>query len=485
MAADPDEIYRLLIDANPWWEDGKVPAKLSHEYHRRDYFVLKNELDSKPISAIAGPRQVGKTTLLYQLVEHLLASAVQPPLVLFVNFDLPGLTAAAKSPLNDCLNVYADRVLGRPWRKLGEKAYIFLDEITKVENWHRDLKGWFDLKYPTKFLISSSSQSELRSGAATSLTGRVSTHILLTWKFVDVLMYQTDDQSWNDTGLRLRESFASAVRRRDPRILMTKLREVEATATRGRASLRSTLDRYLLLDGFPELLELRDFHRAAGRLREYLDLTIANDLTRVYQIRAPRLFYDLLGLLARESGQLISYRNLGETLDVQERTIIDYLDHLESIFLVAQAQFFSESRAKRIRRQRKILVANPGIQNALLGRLDRRTLTDPALMGRLAEAVVHDHAKRLVYCLKPGPEPSAFYWRDGHNREVDVVISIDDSPIPIEVKYRTNPHRDLEGLNAFLEENPSAPFGLVVTRDLVELSGRKLFVPLSHFLLMV
>jgi uncharacterized protein len=306
MTTNPDEIYRLLIDANPWWEDGRVPPELSHRYHRRDYFVVKKEMSSKPISAVGGPRQVGKTTLLYQLIEDLLSSTIAAPQILFVNFDLPGLTAVAESPLNDCLNVYSERVFGKPWRKVANRTYIFLDEITNVKNWDRDLKGWFDLKYPAKFVISSSSLSELRSGAAASLTGRISSHLLLTWKFVDILVYQTEEPSWNDTGLRLRESFAASVYHGDPQILERRLREVEARATRGRVILRSTLDRYLLLDGFPELLDQKDDHRAAGRLREYLDLTIANDLSRVYQIRAPRLFYALLGILARESGQLIS-----------------------------------------------------------------------------------------------------------------------------------------------------------------------------------
>ena len=485
MSTDTDEVYRLLIDANPWWAEGKLPAELTHEYRRRDYYVLRGEIGSKPVSAIGGPRQVGKTTLLYQLVEHLLSSSVDPSHILFVNFDLPGLAAAADSPLNDCLNSYADRVLGHPWRKEKAKVYIFLDEITKVENWHRDLKGWFDLKLPIKFLISSSSLSELRSGAAASLTGRISTHLLMTWKFVDVLMYLAEEPAWNDTGLRLREAFSSAVHQGDPAVFERKLRDVEATTTRGRATLRSTLDRYLLTDGFPELLKIRDTRRSSARLREYLDLTIMNDLARVYQIRTPGLFYDMLGFLARESGQLISYRTLARMLNVQERTVVDYLDHLESVFLVAQAQFFSESRVKRIRRQRKILLTNPGLQNALLGRLDRRTLTDPDLLGRLAEAVVYDHAKRLVYCLNPGPEPEAFYWRDDKNREVDVVISVDDKPIPIEVKYRTNPRRDLDGLHSFLEEHQATPFGLVVTRDLIARDDKTIFLPLSHFLLMV
>jgi len=483
MLSNPDEIYRLLIDANPWWENGKVPGEYTHEYRRRDFYVLRNEIDARPITAVGGPRQVGKTTLLYQLVEHLVQSGVEPSRVLFVSFDLPGLTGASDSPLNDCLNVYSDRVLAKPWRKLPGKVYIFLDEVTKVENWHRDLKGWYDLRYPIKFHISSSSISELKAGSSASLTGRISTHLLLTWKFVDVVMYLTGDSEWSNTGLRLRDSFESAVERGDPRPLEAKLRSVEATTIRGRASLRSILDRYLLTDGFPELVDTRDLHRAAARLREYLDLTIANDLSRVYQIRTPGLFYDLLGLLARESGHLISYRGLSQLLHVEERTVIDYLGHLESVFLLSQAQFYSESRAKRIRRQRKIIVSNPGLQNALLGRVDRRTLTDPSQCGQLAEAVVQDHAKRLVYCLNPGPEPQAFYWRDPHDREVDVVVKIHEKPIPIEVKYRTDPRRDLGGMTAFLDVHPTSPFGLVVSRDLLELRDRVIFVPLSHFLL--
>lgn len=485
MVTDSDDVYRLLIDANPWWADGKVPAGLSFEYRRRDYFVLRNELDSKPISAIGGPRQVGKTTLLYQLIDHLLASSVTPSRILFVSFDLPGLAATADSPLNDCLNVFADRVLGHPWRKGRDKIYVFLDEVTKVENWHRDLKGWFDLRYPVKFLISSSSFSELQSGSSMSLTGRISSHLLMAWKYVDVLMYLSGELGWNEIGLGMRDAFASAVQRRDPQIFERKIKQSSGAVTRGRATLRSALDRYLLTDGFPELIDLRDTRRASGRLREYLDLTIMNDLARVYQIRTPGLFYDILGLLARESGQLVSYRNLAQLLNVQERTIVDYLEHLESVFLIAQAQFYSGSRAKRIRRQRKIVLANPGLQNALQGRLDRRTLTDPNLLGRLAEGVVHDHARRLVYCLNPGPKPEAFYWRDDHGHEVDVVISVDGKPLPIEVKYRSNPRQDLEGMHAFLEAHPDSPFGVVVTRDLLELRDRILFLPLTHFLLMV
>ena len=483
MSRDSDEILRLLADSNAWWNFGTVPRELTHPYHRRDFFVLRDELRTRPIVALGGPRQVGKTTLLYQLIEHLLTSGVDRSHILFVSFDLPGLHSVAVDPLNDCLNVYIERVLGVSPRDLKHGAYVFLDEITKIQNWHRSLKGWFDLRYPLKFLISSSSLSELRDGASASLAGRVSTHLMLSWKFVDVLMKRTQDDRWNDTSLRLRESIQAAVDRDDPRPLHKRLGATDLVSTGSRATLGSTVDHYLLVDGFPELLDSRNLHWCARRLTEYLQLTLANDLYRFYQVRATGTFESLLGLIARESGQLVSYRNLAETLGTQERTVIEYLDYLERVYLVSQAQFFSESRAKRIRRQRKVYLTNPGLRNAILGSLDRRTLSDSASIGQLVEGVVHDHAKRLIYCLNPGPDPQAFYWRDRQNHEVDIVIRISGKPIPIEVKYRTDPSRGLEGLRAFLEETPESPFGIVVTKDLLDLRDKVLFVPLSRFLL--
>lgn len=114
----------------------------------------------------------------------------------------------------------------------------------------------------------------------------------------------------------------------------------------------------------------------------------------------------------------------------------------------------------------------------------RRSASEP-LLGRLAEEVVHDHTRRLVSCLSPRPEQSAYYWRGELGREVDVVMTIEGKPIPIEGRFRADPRRDLDGRHAFLESHSAAPFGLVVTRDLVELREGTLFLPLSCFLLMI
>lgn len=481
---DPDALLRLLSQGNPWWASGRLPDRLVAPYRRQEFEAIAQEIDARPITALAGPRQVGKTTLLYQLVEDRLAAGIPPRHILFVSFDLPGLAALADSPLNDALRVYGERVLQRPWRDLPGQVLVLLDEIAKVPAWHGDLKGWFDLGYDLKFFVSDSSLPALRRGAEESLAGRISLHVLPPWGYADVLMYREGRRPWQGLRQGLRAALQDSLAAGRPDRLLEVLRDLDLQTAGEQPRLLGALERYLLVDGFPELLSQEDLPWCARRLHDYLSLILARDLYRHFEIRAPGVLEDLLGLVAKETGQRISYRGWAETLGLQERTLKDYLDHLERTLLVAQAEYFARSRAKRIRRQRKVYLLNVGLRNVLLGRLDEGLLRDPSHLGPSVEALVHDHARRLAGALSPEWLPRAFYWRDRRGREVDVVVPLGDRVLPVEVKHRGDPGRGLEGLRAFLEAHPEAPFGLVVTRDRLELRDRLLFLPLEAFLLL-
>jgi uncharacterized protein len=484
MVEDPERLLQLLSEANPWWATGVVPDPLSPPYRRRDFFVVRNRLADRPIIALAGPRQVGKTTLMYQLITDLLAQQVPPQRILFVSFDLPGLGLHSNQPLNDSIRAYEERILREPLRTTHVPVYVFLDEITKVENWHRDLKGWFDLRLPLRFVVSSSSNSELRSGVAASLVGRVETQLLMTWKFVDVMSLRTGDYATNDGYLEARTELPSAIKKGDPKAFFERLKRTRPRSTKSRVALREALDWYLLVDGYPELIVSDDLSRCSRRLDDYVKLVLAHDLYRFHKIRSStRVLEDLLTLIAGQTGGLANNRKLAEPLGLDERTLVEYLDYLEGAFLISRAYYYTKRRDSRLRKQRKIYVPNPGLLNVLRGTVDRSILTNPIEMGRTVESVVHGYAKRLSFNLSPGPTPPVYYWRDQHDHEVDVVIEYQGTPVPIEVKYRTEPKSDLEGIRHFIEEK-SPGFGIVVTRDLLELEPPLLFVPFDDFLML-
>ena len=107
--------------------------------------------------------------------------------------------------------------------------------------------------------------------------------------------------------------------------------------------------------------------------------------------------------------------------------------------------------------------------------------TDGKELGKIAEILVHDHAKRLFSFDDTNPE--VFYWRNKNGNEVDVIAEVNNRAVPIEVKYKNNiSSDDLKGINSFMSQNKSS-FGFVITKDLIDKKEKLIFIPLWMFLL--
>lgn len=476
-------ILRALHDQNTWWVTNRIPDTMAKPFKRRDFYVLRGKIQEKEIIAIAGPRQVGKTTIMHQLIEHLIKRNVDSKRILYLSFDYPYLTAITETPLNDILEVYTNNILREPVQKLSKQIYVFLDEVCKLEDWSRILKGWYDLNYPVKFIISDSSCSDILKGTSESLVGRIAPYIMLSMKFIDTIKFYDEnlEDVISEYNWEARRAFQSTVKNNDPKDFFDFLRERHATLVPYENSLRIYLNDYLLKDGFPELLKT-SLARCAEKLRNYLSLTIYKDIMRVFKVRDPKALENLVLLLAEESSQRIEYSSLARNLSIKRDTLLKYLDYLESVYLISRAEYYSRSRASRIRKTKKIYLVNVGLRNALLGTLSRDLLEDLPNLGQIVETIVHDHCKRLKFVLEGGVSPELFYWKTPQGNEVDIVMELFKHPIPLEVKYRNEiSAADLKGMHKFLVEYET--FGIVVTKDLLDFRGGIIYVPLWMFLL--
>ena len=484
-------VLRAIYEQNPWFTTGVVPREfvkplkeLERPFLRRDFFVLREKLKEREITAVIGPRQVGKTTTLYQLIDFLIGEGgVAPRRVMYFSFDHPRLVG--KTSINEVLDVYATGVLREPLEALRAPIYVFLDEICRVEGWSRLLKGWYDLGYPIKFVVSHSSSSEVLRGASESLVGRISPFVMLPLKFVDLVRFRQPEvgEVANRFGLGLREVFSRAILTGNVEGFFNQLREARLQLAPHENLFRAVLQEYLLKDGYPGLLGVDSLRVCAQKLRDYLSLTLYKDVVRVFGVRDPTTLEELMVLLADVSSSLVEYSGLSSTLSVKLDTVKQYLDYLEAVFLVSRAEFYSKSRAARIRKRDKVYVANVGLRNALLGQLDESLLGDATSLGKVIETLVHEHCRRLQFYLS-GPGARIFYWRTPQGHEVDMVMEAASRPVPVEVTSEDEvPPKKLRGLEEFEREH-HPPFSLIVTGNSFELRGRRIYLPLWLFLLM-
>src|SRR3989344_4195662 len=119
-----------LEEFNHWWMEGKVDSELALEFKREEYDEIEKHLEKKFITALVGLRRVGKTTIMYQLIQKLLKS-VNKENIVFFSFD------ESSVKLNDVIETYKE-IQKKEFRK--EKIYIFLDEIQKCDNWGYEIK---------------------------------------------------------------------------------------------------------------------------------------------------------------------------------------------------------------------------------------------------------------------------------------------------------------------------------------------------------
>ena len=428
-----------LFFYNPWWTR-KIPDYLFKEYKRETYHRIKKYLDLNRIIILKGPRRVGKTTLLYQLVNELLKENKAEE-ILYVPFDDPKLT-----DFENIIEFYETKILKT---ELGDrKTYILLDEVQYLENWQYHLKKYYDRNYPTKFIATGSSATLIKKGSE-SLMGRTIEEVMLPFSFKEYAEYRLKKK------ITLKKGERNHV----------KLKEIEREA-------KTLLEDYMLKGGFPDIFETEEALVWQKMIRDDItDKVIYKDITTLYDIKKPetleKLFLHLVGI----NGQILNINNISNSIGLSREYVNRYLTYLKNTYLILCVRKYTKSIEKTLRSNEKIYVIDPAIINSQLN----RTRVDEASAGHLIESIIARHLTGREY----------YYFRNRH--EVDFIVKNQGDALPIEVKYKNRINKkDLKGLTTFMEKF-KANKGIVVTKDLHEarkVDGREIqFTPAWLFLL--
>lgn len=362
------------------------------------------------IQVLAGPRQVGKTTL-SQHVNRILQYPNQ-----FATADEPGIKGSGWL----AVQWEVARNLARASEARGG-ALLVLDEVQKIPGWSETVKRLWDedsrLGIPLRVLVLESAPLLVQAGLSESLAGRFEVIPVAHWSFSEM----RDAFGWD-------------------------------------------LDHYLFFGGYPGAAPLiNDRERWARYILDSLvETTVSRDILLMTRVDKPALLRQLFSLACVYSGQILSYtKMLGQLQDAgNTTTLAHYLRLLNGAGMVAGLSKYSGAAVRSRASSPKLVVLNNALLTAGLGESLETTRADGETWGRIVETAVGAHLVNSAV----GTDIEVFFWRD-RNMEVDYVLKKGRRVCAIEVKSGRR-REAMSGLNEFIRAYPKARPLLVGTGGL-------------------
>ncbi|MDE7376665.1 MAG: ATP-binding protein, partial [Muribaculaceae bacterium] len=309
------------------------------------------------IITLLGPRQVGKTTLLEQIVE-----GSENKKIMSLNCDDEDDRALLQGRSSTELK-----------NLIGNNELIMIDEAQRVENIGLTLKMMGDLKTKSNIIVTGSSSLDLGDKVNEPATGRLIEYNLFPFTVSEL----ANETSWREE--------------------------------------RRMLNQRLIFGMYPEVVMYPEDARRT--LIALSNSYLYKDLLSYDGIRKPTLLQNLVRALALQVGSEVSYNELAQLIGADKATVEKYIYLLEKCFVVFKLPSYSRNLRNEIKKGKKIYFYDNGIRNAVLSNFAMPELrTD---MGALWENfLVSERYKRNVY---GGNYAQMYFWRTQAQHEVDYV----------------------------------------------------------------
>ncbi|MFN9772211.1 MAG: ATP-binding protein [Burkholderiales bacterium] len=344
------------------------------------------------IQVVAGPRQVGKTTLVHSVV---VAGSVPHR---YASADAPGLQPSAWLEQQwDAARIQAAAQGG---------SVLVLDEIQKLPGWSAEVKRLWDedtrRRVPLKVVLLGSAPLLIARGLAESLAGRFEVVHLRHWSLAEM-----------------------------------------------RAAFGWDWEQWVFFGGYPGAAPLiGDELRWAAYVNDSLvETSISRDVLMLSRVDKPALMRRLFELGCRYSGQVLSFTKMLGTLQDAGNTVTlaHYLELLDAAGMMTGLGKWAGDAARRRGSSPKLQAYDNALVSATAGLRFGEVRSDPERWGRLVESAVGAH---LAAAAATGA-CELFWWRD-RDREVDFVARRGGRVTAIEVKRGRSP-ATFPGMAAFVD----------------------------------
>lgn len=350
------------------------------EFQRKHFDIVLSRIQEPrgKIQVIIGPRQVGKSTLMDQILRQ---TTVPYTLAKADNVD--------SQDINWIKRVW-ESARGTMVAKDQSEHLLVIDEIQKIQRWSEAVKEEWDWdcskNIPLKVVLLGSSRLMIQSGLSESLAGRFELIRMGHWSLEEM-----------------------------------------------QSAFGFTLDQYMYFGGYPGAAQ---FVRDETRWKRYIKDSIITpaieqDIKLTANIYKPVLMKRLFHLSCAYSAQELSLNKmLGQLQDVGNvTTLAGYLNILEQCQLVCGLQKYANDEARKYNSSPKYQVFNNALLTAGTRGKYETIRSDGDKWGRWVESAVGAH---LLSAAEEN-DYRVFYWRE-RDEEVDFIIATDEGCVAFEVK---------------------------------------------------
>lgn len=333
---------------------------------------------------LVGIRRAGKSFLLYQRMQELLAQGKLQDDFLYINFEDERLTGMTVNDLNLLLEIHLELY--------GKKPILFLDEIQNIDGWENFARRLADSKF--RVYITGSNAKMLSKDIQTTLGGRYITVEVYPYSFKEFL--KANDVDFSEQAL---------------------------SSTRGKSEMLQKFNDYFYFGGFPEGAKLsvkRDYLTSVYQKVYLGDIALRHSVENTFALRI------MVKKLAESIKQPISFNRLSNIIattgaKVGTSTVINYLEYAKDAWLIMQVQNIADKLVEKETKPKYYFIDN-GILNLFL--IDGNT--------SLLENLV-----AITLFRKFGRNDSVFFY----HRNIEVDFYIPEQHLAIQVCFNLH-HSD-------------------------------------------
>lgn len=384
---------------------------------------------------VAGPRQIGKTTMLKEMMQN-------------INYATMDDLVVRTSAQEESGTFFKDN-----------QPPIFIDEIQKAPELFSQIKMIIDRdKKKGQFFLCGSQQFKMMKNVSESLAGRIGLVTLLGFS-----LRETHDVSFDTPFVPTDEFFAE----RKKYLAGISYDEVWATIHRG---------------SMPELYDNPDFDWQMF-YGAYVSTYIERDVRELSEIGDTVKFMKFMTAAAASTGQLLNIASLARDVGISQPTAERWMSILVVSNIVFLLHPYSNNITKRAVKTPKLYFLDTGLAAYLTKWNTVDVLKNGAMAGAFFESFVIAEIIKSYY-NKGILEPPLYFYRDKDMNEIDLLIEDGGILYPIEIKKHADPQKkDIDAFNV-LDKLPGIVRGsggvICLYDNLVTLRGNDRAIPIQY-----